>query len=53
MLGSLSIALRDTLARCRARNFISEQDATDLKRLMNLRNPLSHHRLTDGSTNLS
>ncbi|MEZ0497517.1 hypothetical protein [Sphingomonas sp. IW22] len=47
------IAFRDTLARCRTRNFISEQDATDLERLMNLRNPLSHHRLIDDPTNLS
>ena len=47
------IIFRDTLARCRKRDFISEQDATDLERLMNLRNPLSHHRLFDDPTNLS
>ena len=47
------IGFRDTLARCFARDLISGQDATDLQRLMNLRNPLSHHRLIDDPTNLS
>ena len=38
------IAFRVTLSRCRERGVISEQDDTDLKRLMALRNPLSHFR---------
>ncbi|WP_242098816.1 hypothetical protein [Sphingomonas sp. CROZ-RG-20F-R02-07] len=42
-----------TLKRCIARGMISQQDADDLRRLMNLRNPLSHHRLIDDPTNLS
>lgn len=47
------IGFRDTLARCRAREMITEQDAVDLKRLMDMRNPLSHHRLIDDPSNLS
>ncbi len=42
-----------TLKRCLARGMITQQDADDLKRLMDLRNPLSHHRLIDDPTNLS
>ncbi|MBB3695835.1 hypothetical protein [Sphingomonas sp. BK580] len=42
-----------TLKRCLARGMITQQDADDLKRLMDLRNPLSHHRLIDYPINLS
>lgn len=42
-----------TLKRCLARGMITQQDADDLKRLMDLRNPLSHHRLIEDPTNLS
>ena len=34
----------ETLRRCQERNVISDKDAADLRRLMDLRNPLSHFR---------
>lgn len=47
------IDFRKTLKRCRARDMISQRDADDLKRRMEMRNPLSHHRLIDDPSNLS
>jgi len=47
------IDFRKTLKRCRARDMISQRDADDLERLMEMRNPLSHHRLIDDPSNLS
>lgn len=41
------IGFRETLKRCRSRDLITERDAADLERLMEMRNPLSHHRLID------
>jgi hypothetical protein len=47
------ISFRDTLARSVARRIITELDADDLRRLMALRNPLSHYRNLDDPSNLS
>jgi hypothetical protein len=47
------ISFQDTLTRCTARGILSEEDAADLRRLMSLRNPLSHYRSIDDSSNLS
>jgi hypothetical protein len=38
------VSFADTLRRCQERNVISDRDATSLRRLMDLRNPLSHFR---------
>jgi len=38
------IAFQETLRRCLAAEVISEEDEVDLRRLMGLRNPLSHFR---------
>jgi hypothetical protein len=46
------IAFRETLKRCQDRNLISGQDSSDLERLMNLRNPLSHFRTVADGQNL-
>jgi hypothetical protein len=47
------IDFRETLARSVADGVISERDAEDLRRLMRLRNPLSHYRGIDDESNLS
>lgn len=47
------ISFYDTLQRCLARDVISQRDADDLRRLMALRNPLSHYRNFDDPSNLS
>lgn len=47
------IAFQETLKRCLARSVISETDAADLRRLMELRNPLSHYRSINDPSNLS
>ncbi|MFM0007252.1 hypothetical protein PQR57_40650 [Paraburkholderia dipogonis] len=47
------ISFRETLNRCLARNVISPSDADDLRRLMGLRNPLTHYRTVDDPSNLS
>lgn len=46
------IQFADTLHRCRERDVISDQDVTDLRRMMDLRNPLSHFRHVDDGSNL-
>jgi hypothetical protein len=46
------IQFADTLRGCRERDAISDQDVTDLRRMMDLRNPLSHFRHVDDSSNL-
>lgn len=46
------IAFKETLKHCRDRNLISGQDTSDLERLMNLRNPLSHFRAIADGQNL-
>ena len=38
------VSFAETLRRCQDRKVISDRDATDLRRLMELRNPLSHFR---------
>jgi uncharacterized protein (DUF2236 family) len=47
------VSFNDTLQRCVARHVITQQDADDLRRLMNLRNPLTHYRPIDDPSNLS
>jgi hypothetical protein len=47
------ISFADTLRRCQERKVISKQDALDLRRLMDLRNPLSHFRNINDPANLS
>lgn len=46
------IQFADTLRRCREREVISDEDVTDLRRVMELRNPLSHFRHVDDGSNL-
>ena len=45
------IQFADTLRRCREREVISDEDVTDLRRMMALRNPLSHFRHVDDGSN--
>jgi hypothetical protein len=47
------ISFNETLNRCVARDVITQQDADDLRRLMGLRNPLSHYRTVDDPSKLS
>jgi hypothetical protein len=47
------VSFSDTLKRCVARGVITAQDAEDLRRLMNLRNPLTHFRSIGDPSNLS
>lgn len=47
------LSFHDTLTRCVAGGIIGENDAVDLRRLMSLRNPLSHYRGLDDPSNLS
>jgi hypothetical protein len=46
------IQFADTLRRCREREVISDEDVTDLRRMMALRNPLSHFRHVHDGSNL-
>jgi hypothetical protein len=46
------IQFADTLRRCREREVISDEDVTDLRSMMALRNPLSHFRHVDDGSNL-
>lgn len=46
------IAFQETLRRCVSKGLMSRNDADDLKRLMQLRNPLCHYRGVDDPTNL-
>jgi hypothetical protein len=45
------IPFRETLQRCRDRGLLSDEDVTDLRKLMGLRNPLSHFRHVDDASN--
>lgn len=47
------VSFKDTLNRCVSRDVITSRDADDLRRLMNLRNPLTHYRSIDDPSNLS
>lgn len=47
------IKFPETLRRCLADGVISESDAEDLRRLMRLRNPLSHYRDINDESSLS
>ncbi|TPL01143.1 MULTISPECIES: hypothetical protein [unclassified Mesorhizobium] len=47
------ISFQETLRRCVSRNVITQNDSDDLRRLMDLRNPLSHYRSIDDPSNLS
>jgi hypothetical protein len=47
------ISFFDTLERCLEQNVITADHAKDLRRLMELRNPLSHFRGIDDPSNLS
>ena len=46
------IQFAETLRRCREREVISDEDVTDLRRMMALRNPLSHFRHVHDGSNL-
>jgi hypothetical protein len=46
------ISFRQTLDRCKARDMLSETETGDLERLMGLRNPLSHFRDINDSSNI-
>jgi hypothetical protein len=47
------VSFAETLGRCQECNVISERDAIDLRRLMDLRNPLSHFRDLNDPASLS
>jgi hypothetical protein len=47
------IGFHETLTRCLARDVICEADAADLRRLIALRNPLSHYRPISDPSSLS
>lgn len=47
------ISFHETLDRCVAKDEITPEDAANLRRLMALRNPLSHYRSVDDPSNLS
>ena len=47
------IKFPETLRRCLADGVIAESDAEDLRRLMRLRNPLSHYRDINEESSLS
>ncbi|WP_223568810.1 hypothetical protein [Agrobacterium tumefaciens] len=47
------ITFQETMRRSLLRDIITEQDAVDLRKLMNLRNPLSHYRNIDDPSNLT
>ncbi|MGV3569876.1 MAG: hypothetical protein ACO1PB_04690 [Ramlibacter sp.] len=47
------VEFRQTLTRCVDDGVISKEDAEDLRRLMALRNPLSHYRDINDESNLS
>jgi uncharacterized protein (DUF2236 family) len=47
------VSFNETLQRCVSRDVITQRDADDLRRLMNLRNPLTHYRSIDDPSNLS
>ncbi|NKM89312.1 hypothetical protein GFL54_34915 [Rhizobium laguerreae] len=47
------ITFQETMRRSLLRNIITQQDADDLRKLMNLRNPLSHYRNIDDPSNLT
>ena len=46
------VIFAETLRRCQERSVISEQDVKDLRKLMALRNPLSHFRANDDPATL-
>jgi hypothetical protein len=46
------ISFRQTLDRCKARDMLNEIETGDLERLMALRNPLSHFRDINDSSNI-
>lgn len=46
------IKFSETLARCREFDIIADEDEQDLRRLMDLRNPLSHFRNVNDSSHL-
>jgi hypothetical protein len=47
------VAFKETLDRCLAKGILGKEDAADLRRLMELRNPLSHYRSIDDEHSLS
>jgi hypothetical protein len=46
------IQFDDTLRRCRTRGLLTDDEVTDLKKLVSLRNPLTHFRDVDDAHNL-
>src|SRR6266540_6477910 len=46
------IQFDETLRRCRAKELLTDEDAIDLKKIVNLRNPLTHFRHVDDEHNL-
>jgi hypothetical protein len=47
------VSFAESLRRCQERNVISDRDVIDLRRLMDLRNPLSHFRDLNDPASLS
>lgn len=47
------ISFHETVRRCLAKGVLTQADADALRRLMTLRNPLSHYRSIDDPSNLS
>ncbi|MDC9701673.1 MAG: hypothetical protein PSN37_05580 [Alphaproteobacteria bacterium] len=47
------IGLAQTLKCCQENNMLSNQEVTDINKLKDLRNPLSHHRHFDDDANLT
>jgi hypothetical protein len=47
------VRFNETVERCVLRQIITKEDAADLRRLMALRNPLSHYRNINDPVNLS
>jgi hypothetical protein len=47
------VSFAETLRLCRERKVISDRDATDLRHLMDLRNPISHFREINDPSSLS
>jgi hypothetical protein len=46
------IQFDETLRRCRAKELLTDDDVTDLRKLVSLRNPLTHFRHVNDQHNL-
>lgn len=47
------IQFDETLRRCRAKNLLTDEDIIELKKLVGMRNPLTHFRNVDDAHNLT